>query len=350
MFKRGIAYSLSIMILAPIIFFACSKDVATKPNFIFKSAPDTSAAFKVNGKVISKAEAFKGIEGEIFAAEIKVYELKLGKIKAQVLESLMMADPRRKGLTNDQFLEKFIQREVKISDMAIKGFIKERKIPKEHVNDKLKQRVVKFLQMEEKKKAVDLWVARQTAKKPVEIYLKKPSRPVFDVNISDSPFMGDADAKVTIVEFSDFQCPYCGKATSIIHKLQKKYGNKIKIVFKQYPLPFHTNARGAAEAALCANEQGTTYFWKMHDKMFEDQSKLAPDELLKTAKGIGLNSKKFSECVTTHRMHKTVEANIADGKKVGVQSTPTFFVNGQLVSGALPVSVFSEIIDAELAK
>ena len=350
MLKRGIFYTLSIAIIGPIVFFACSKNVSSRPNFVFKPAPDMTAAFKIKGSIVTKADAFKGAEGDIYAAESKVYDIKLGKIKAQILEQLIMTDPRKKGLTNDQFLEKYIQKSVKIGSKAVKAFIKERNIPKEHVNDKLKERVVQFLQMEEKKKAVDVWVAKQTAKNPVEIYLAKPERPVFDVNIGDAPFLGSADAKVTIVEFSDFQCPYCAKASGTIHKLEKKYGSKVKIVFKQYPLPFHNNARGASEASLCVREQSADKFWKFHDKMFADQTKLSAPDLAKTAKGLGINMKKFDDCVKSHKYHKAVDADIADGKKAGVQSTPTFFVNGKLINGVQPMEVFAEVIDGELAK
>src|SRR5690606_35645394 len=133
-----------------------------------------------------------------------------------------------------------------------------------------------------KSDAVEAWLGKQSEKNPIEVFVKKPRRPSFDVNVGSSPALGPETAKVTIVEFSDFQCPYCAKASEIIHEVKKKYGNKIRVVFKQYPLPFHKDAKKAANAALCANEQSTDKFWKLHDIMFKDQAKLSVSDLKKS--------------------------------------------------------------------
>jgi len=184
----------------------------------------------------------------------------------------------------------------------------------------------------------------------VEVYLSKPERPVYEVKIDGSPYTGASDAKVTIVEFSDFQCPFCAKGAKLVDDLKKKYGEKIKVVFKNFPLPFHKDAKRAAMAALCANEQGDKYFWKLHDKMFGAQHNLSKDGLKEMAKNIGLAEKKFAECLDTNKYMAQVESDINHGKDVGVKSTPTFFVNGKVVSGALPLETFSELIDKDLNK
>ena len=162
--------------------------------------------------------------------------------------------------------------------------------------------------------------------------------------------MGKADAKVTIVEFSDFQCPFCSRGAEIMGQLKKKYGDKIKVVFKHFPLPFHTMAPLASEAALCAEEQKKGNFWKLHDLMFADQQNLLQGGLVEKAKKIGINEAEFSKCLNSRKFKKVVDADMALGQKVGVKSTPTFFVNGKMVNGAQPVEVFSEIIDEDLAK
>ena len=125
---------------------------------------------------------------------------------------------------------------------------------------------------------------------------------------------------------------------------------EIKVAFKNFPLPFHNQAKGAAAAGLCANDQGTDKFWKMHDAMFENQTKLGKDGLAELAKKIGLDMKAYSTCVNQKKHMAAVEMDIAYGKKVGVKSTPTFYVNGKLINGAQPVEVFSELIDEELAR
>lgn len=331
------------------LFFSCTKDVESKPNFIFKPAPNKETAAKVNGQNITYAELTEGVENDLYEAEMKVYEIKMNRLRALVLKKFMEADPSYKG-DNDKYLNEQIAGKIKISEKQIQAFAKERNIPKQNLNEQLKGRIKQFLENEEKQKAIDAWMAKKTAKNPVEVYLNKPNRPVKDVTAGDAPFMGGADAKVTIVEFSDFQCPFCARGAALMEDLKKKYGNKIKVAFKNFPLPFHNHAKKAAEAALCAHEQKASQFWKMHDKMFADQSGLARDGLVAKAVSLGLDKAKFEKCLDSGQFTKKVEADMEEGKKVGVKSTPTFFVNGKMVNGAQPIEVFSELIDEELAK
>lgn len=347
--RKAIVFAGVVPALALLFFVACTKEVDSKPQFIFKPAPNDTAAAKVNGKEITFAELTEGVENDLYEAEMKVYEIKMNRLRALTLKKFMEADPAYKG-DNDAFLEKQIAGTVKVSEKQIEAFIKERKIPKENVNAQLKERIRDYLVKEEKAKAVDNWLAKKTANSPVEVYLKEPEMPVMDVSAGDAPFVGGADAKVTIVEFSDFQCPFCARGATIMDELKKKYGKKVKIAFKNFPLPFHTHAKKAAEAGLCAHDQKASKFWDMHDKMFSAQDKLDNSSLVKTAEAIGLDKKKFEECLNSGKFSKAVEADIEEGQKASVKSTPTFFVNGKMVNGAQPVERFAKIIDAELAK
>lgn len=331
-------------------FVGCTKKVESKANFIFKPAPNSSDAFKFNNEVVSNAEVAKGIESDIYDAELKVYETKLNKIKGIVIEKLINMDSRKGNMSTDEYLEKYITKGKTASDAEVAAFAKERNIPSEHMDQQMKERIKTFLGMEIKRKGVEGWMAEQTKKYPVEIYLTKPLRPVFEMNAGDAPFVGKADAKVTITEFSDFQCPYCSKGREVMDDLKKKYGDKIKIVFKNFPLPFHNQARDAAHAALCAFEQDPKAFWKMHDSMFSDQSKLDKESFFALAKKHGLKAEAFKTCIEGAKYMAKIDSDIDEGKKIGIKSTPTFFVNGQLVNGAHPVEVFSEIIDEEMSK
>lgn len=343
-------YSFAVILLTGLVFWSCTKEASSNPSYIFKKAPDSTTAAKLNGKAITYAEVTKGIEAELYEAEMKVHELKMNKLRAIVLENLMNSHPKKKNLTNDQFLDQIIASKVTVEKTDIDKFIKARNIPKEHVNDQMKERIKGFLLREKKKEAIDKWVNEQTAKSPVEVYLTKPTRPVFEVQAGNSPFMGGSNAKVTIVEFSDFQCPFCAKGAEIVNELKKKYGNKIKVAFKNYPLPFHNHAQKAAEAGLCVHEQKKEAFWKMHDLMFADQAGLSEEGLKDKAGKAGVDVSKFTACLTSGKYAAQVKADMEEGKKVGVKSTPTFFVNGKMVNGAHPVEVFSEIIDEDLAK
>ena len=175
-------------------------------------------------------------------------------------------------------------------------------------------------------------------------YLNPPSA-------DDDPVIGDKNAKVTIIEFSDFECPFCGKFYDDAYKqINEQYikTGKVKIVFRDFPLSFHPNAHNAAEAAECADEQGK--FLEMHDKIFENQKALTKDDLKKYAKDLGLDQSKFDSCLDTGKYKQEVDKDLEDGSKVGVSGTPSFFINGISLTGAQPFEAFKEIIDAELAK
>jgi protein-disulfide isomerase len=328
---------------------ACSKGNSS-PSYLFKPAPQPGIAAKVGSTEISNKELVDGIESEIYEAEAKLFELKFNRLKSILLQRYMDADPRKKNLSNDEFLEKFIAKDVKITAKEIDAFIKQQNIPKEHINDQVKEKISNYLGMERKKEAVEKWIAQQTKKTPVEVYIPKPRRPTFEVTVGNAPTFGPKTAKVTIIEFSDFQCPFCAKGADVLTELKKKYGNKIQVAFKNYPLPFHNHAEIAAVAGLCANEQSTNHFWKMHDEMFKNQDSLSADGLKKLARTIGLKMDAFEKCLTENRHIAQVRADMEEGKKINVKSTPTFFVNGQLIAGAQPLEVFSQIIDEELAK
>jgi len=341
---------LALPIALTLFFFSCSSDADSKPNYIFKPKSADGVAAKIGDQVISEKELVSGIESEIFEAEMKVYELKFSKLQSMLMEKFMNKDPKKQGLSNDEYLAKYIASEVKVGEKEIEKFIKEKQIPKEQINPDIKERIKQYIEMDAKRVAVEKWLNDQTKKNPVEVYLEKPKRPRFEVVTQDSPFKGNEDAKVTIVEYSDFQCPYCSKATKTVSDLEKKYGKKVKIVFKHFPLPFHNQAKLASEASMCANAENSKLFWKMHDEMFNDQTKLDQDNLMKLAQKIGLKADKFKTCLESGQFRARVEADVLEGNKLGIKSTPTFFVNGYLVSGAQPIEVFSEIIDEELSK
>ena len=343
-----------LVLLATIIgisLLSCSKEAESKPSYIFKSSSDKSIIAEVAGQKIPRKDLMRGIDAEIFDLEYKIYQMKINRLRALALEKFMKSDKRKEGMSNDEYLNKYIAGKNPVTEKDIATFVKERSIPKEQMNDMVRGQIKKFLEVEKKKLAVDRWLGEQTAKNPIVVYFPKPERPVFDIKVNDQdPSWGSSNAKVTIVEYSDFQCPFCSKGAAVISEIKKAYKGKVRVVFKNFPLPFHPLAKGAAEAALCAGEQGSDYFWKLHDLMFKDQASLTQDQLTKIAKKIGVNVEKFSKCLESNKFLSKIKDDMALGQELGIKSTPTFFVNGQLLNGALPFGVFKEIIDAELAK
>lgn len=172
----------------------------------------------------------------------------------------------------------------------------------------------------------------------------KVSVPVTDADWS----RGAKDAKVTIVEFSDIQCPFCGRFHPTMQQIIKDYDGKVRWVYKHFPLDsIHPNARPAAEAAECAGEQGK--FWEFVDTMFADQSKLGSSYYSQVAKDLGLNTSQFDSCVSSGKYKQKVEDQYQEGVKLGVGGTPTSFANGQPINGALPYEQVKQIVDSQLA-
>ncbi len=167
-----------------------------------------------------------------------------------------------------------------------------------------------------------------------------------NVKVGDSPVKGPASAPVTVVAFSDFQCPFCSRAVPTLAEIEKVYGNKIRIAFKQLPLPFHDKAHLAAEAALAANEQGK--FWAYHDKLFANQQALDRPSLEKYAQEMGLDMGKFKKALDSGKFKDKVDAEAKEGAAVGATGTPTFFINGTKLVGAQPTDAFKAAIDKEL--
>ena len=181
----------------------------------------------------------------------------------------------------------------------------------------------------------------------------QPSAPSVNMNdlIDDDTVKGNANAPVTIVEWSDFECPFCARFYSqTLGQIQEKYidTGKVKIVYRDFPLGFHVNAQKAAEAAECAGEQGK--FWEMHDQLFEKGVKEGVSSFKKFASDIGLDTEKFNACLDSGKMASETAKDMQDGQAAGITGTPGFIINGQLISGAQPFSVFQQIIEAELAK
>lgn len=178
---------------------------------------------------------------------------------------------------------------------------------------------------------------------------QQPSR--VQVSADDDPVKGSKNAPVTIIEFSDFQCPYCARFfTQTLPLIEENYikTGKVKLVYRDFPLSFHQHAQKAAEAAECADEQGK--FWEYHDKIFENQNVLDTASLKQYAKDLGLDVTKFDGCLDSGRMASEVQKDFRDGSQYGVSGTPSFFINGINLVGAQPYSAFRQVIEQELNK
>ena len=170
----------------------------------------------------------------------------------------------------------------------------------------------------------------------------------YDIPVDDDPALGSANAPITLVEFSDYQCPFCTKWHNEVYPLLiKNYGDKVRFVYRDLPLSIHGDAQSAAEAADCAGEQGA--YWKYHDALFSEKYGLGTNAYMKYASDLGLDVNALAACVKEGRYTSEVLADLTFAENLGVSSTPTFFINGIAIVGAQPYTVFKQVIDLELA-
>lgn len=204
---------------------------------------------------------------------------------------------------------------------------------------------IKALLMEQRMTAAhNAFIAKLKEKTSVTVSLEAPRQ---KVATAGHPAKGPTDAPIEMVEFSDFQCPFCQHANPTVEQVLKTYGDRIRFVYRHYPLPNHPNARPAAEAAACADEQGR--FWQYHDVLFANASRLTDADLKDHASAAGLEPNRFAACFDGHRYKNEVEKDIREGSDAGVSGTPAFFINGRSLEGAQPFEVFKQVIDEELA-
>lgn len=190
---------------------------------------------------------------------------------------------------------------------------------------------------------------------PAGAAARPPSRPprrgpdperVYKINVAGSPAMGPETAPITVVEFSDFQCPFCGRVVATMKQVEKEYGDQVRIVFKHLPLAMHTKAPEAHAASQAAANQGK--FWEMHDLIFANQRELNTDQYIAYAGQLGLDVDRFKKDLVSPETKKKVDADAAEAARLGVTGTPGFFINGKFTSGAKPFSEFKRIIDEQL--
>jgi protein-disulfide isomerase len=268
----------------------------------------------------------------------KSFDLRRQTLEAMTDDYLIQQAAKRDNLSVDDYLKKEYTGKSGVTEADAKKFYDQNKGANTPPFAQLKPQVMEMMNRE-------ALLQRLRKDQPVKILLE-PQRVA--VNSSGHPALGAKDAPVTIVEFTDFQCPFCEKTEGTLKQLEAKYGDKIRLVHMDFPLPFHQHALAAANAARCANDQGK--FWPYREALFANQSKLAPADLKATAKTLGLNTTEFDACLDSAKYSTQIKADIATGEKAGVDGTPAFFIDGRPLTGAQEPPKFEELIDNELAK
>ena len=300
-------------------------------------APDDRIAATVGGRSISMRQVESAVSLPLYVLEQQRHQLLLQAVQRQIDEQLIQEEASRKGLTVSELID-HASRSESISRMAnLPG-------PVKHVYAPGQQATVDGQEQARIRQALIVSLRRQT-----DIRITLPLEPpIIPVTPDDDPRLGPDNAPVTIIEFSDFQCPFCQKSVAVLQELRRIYGDKVRMVYRDFPGQNHPDAFRAAEASQCAHEQGK--FWEYHDLLFNRQAAGKPWNFLELANEVGLNSAAFSGCLNSGRFRAEVAKDLEDGLRLGITSTPTFFINGRPLIGSQAISAFQELIDKALAK
>ena len=298
---------------------------------------------RVNGTDVTAADVAKTAGGKLVDLDRQRHELLSNATRGTVWEMLIAAEAEKRGISKDDLIAAEVSSKVgEISEADIDAFYQEKKAQIRAPKEQAAAQIRRFLQQTRHQQAYQDFVAALEGANEVE-YLDEP----FRIEVAAvGPRKGSPDAPITIVEFSDFECPFCVRVLATLDKVEETYGDKITIVFRQNPLPMHKNARKAAEASLCAAEQDK--FWALHDAMFADQKNLGLDALRTKAAATEIDMEAFNTCLDSGRHAETVQRDLDEGAMAGVSGTPAFFVNGRFLNGAVPFEEFTKIIDEEL--
>ena len=318
--------------------------------------PATKVA-EVDGQPITYADltADKEVGPKVRQAEVKaltdLYDQRRGLLDELISRRLLEGEAKSKGKTLDQWFQTDYMNSVPdVSHDEAKAFYDEHKaqMPAGQSFEDLEPKIKQFAKQQKLRDNMGKMLEGLREKHHVNVALEAPELPRIEVE-AKGPSRGPSAAPVTIVEFSDFQCPFCGREYPVIEKIMKEYDGKVRLVFRHFPLDFHPFAEKAAEAGACAADQAK--FWELHNKMFENQQKLAVDDLKSYAKSIGVtDTAKFDKCLDSGEKKDSVQADMKAGSEAGVSGTPAFFINGIFVNGAQPYEQIKQTVDRELKK
>jgi protein-disulfide isomerase len=350
--SQGLFFGILALVLALSVWLpACSAQTKSAKDAKMESDPHKVLA-KVDGKSITQGDVEKAATAEFQQLERECsnnrHTLVENKLKQMVQDTMVESEAKAKGVTKEQLIAD-ATKAAPLTDADVDKFYEENKaqIPPNVTKEQVVPRIRQYLEQQRQNEARQAFYTSLEAKYKAD-YMMEPIRVPVEAASYTAPVQGPTAAPVTIVEFSDFQCPFCSRLLPTLEQVKKKYGDKVRIVFRQYPLPIHYNAPKAAEAALCANDQGK--FWEMHDAMFADQQGLAPEGLKAKATKIGLKADQFASCLDADKHADEIKKDIAAGSAAGVSGTPAMFVNGRFISGAVPLDDITKVIDDELKK
>jgi protein-disulfide isomerase len=304
----------------------------------------------VDGEPITMAEVEEAAGSRLAAMEFQYRTQRQtlidGTLRNLVRERLFEEEAKSRGMSVEEMLKvEAVQTEV-TREEAMQFYEQNKARMGGRSAEQVLPQIQQFLAQQKQNQGVDRFASKLESESDV-VYSLEPLRA--DIDTEKAPTKGPSSASITLVEFSDFECGYCGRMVATLKQIESNYGDQVQIVFKQFPLDMHPNAKKASEAALCAHEHGK--FWEMHDLLFQEQSTLGVPALKEKASRLGIDRTAFDTCLDSNRYAEQVEKDMQDGAAVGVTGTPALFINGSPVpGGAVPYDVLAKAIDEELER
>ena len=312
-----------------------------------ETAKPKQAIAVVGDHPLYEQDLASSVEGQLQPLRSQEYDIKRKALDDLIDQQVLENAARAKGITSDRLLQREIDAKVKDpSDDEIQGFyLAQAARLKTPLDDSLKAQIKQAIRQTRTQQLRQDYTKQLRAESKVAVLLSPPR-----VKVAYDPkrLHGKPEAPVMIVEFSDYECPYCHQVEPTVKSVMSKYGDKVSLSYRDFPLSsIHPQAMIAAEASRCAEEQGR--FWEYHDQLFTATS-LEKSSLVEYARNLKLDASQFESCLTGEKYKAEIEADVKAGRTVGVNGTPGFFINGISISGAKPESEFTSLIDDELGR
>jgi protein-disulfide isomerase len=303
---------------------------------------------EVDGTPITRAELDKRVKNRLTRLRQEEYEIRYQALEELIGDQLLEKEAKSRGISSAELLKDEVERQLKgLSPTEVEAIYNQNRA---RFSGRTKEQAVaeieQALRERELSQRRDAFQALLRAKAKIRVHLEAP-RQVMPVSAS-APTLGPPEAPVTIVEFTDYQCPYCHRAQSTIEKVLSRYAGKVQFVHRDFPLDGHSQAFPAARAARCAGEQGR--FWEYHRNLMTLPGDMSETDLAARAASLKLNPGAFSTCLASDRYDASIREAVEAGVKAGVTGTPAYFINGRMLTGTRPFEQFREVIDAELAQ
>ncbi len=308
-------------------------------------SPPEEAAARVGTRVITDAEVEEAARRRLIEVKTREHQLKQQALEEMVEAELLRQEAARRGTTVEALLaSEVIAKASPVGEWDVAAYRTAHEKELEGKSDaEARDGAMRRLRDDRVAQRRFGFLAELRVRTPTSVRLVPPR---VTVDVAGSPSRGPENAPVTMVVFSEFQCPFCRRVSPTVREVEERYKGRVRLVFRHFPLARHKDAPKAAEASECARDEGR--FWEMHDRLFANAEKLSVSDLKQHARAIGLDGAAFDACLDSGRRADRWRRDLADAQSYGASGTPMFFINGRLVTGAQPFDTFARVIEEEL--